>query len=80
MQTKTVTNWIYFRYTATPLAQQVLQDKEYEAAVLERIPMGRIAQPEEVARLVCFLCSPAASYIAGITIPVDGGYSVMGLF
>lgn len=67
-------------YTATPLAQQVLQDKEYEAAVLERIPMGRIAQPEEVARLVCFLCSPAASYIAGITIPVDGGYSVMGLF
>lgn len=62
------------RYIATPLAQQVVQDKQYEAAVLERTPMGRVGQPEEVARVVAFLASPAASYIAGATIPVDGGY------
>lgn len=68
------------RYTATPLAQQVLQDEEYSAAVLERTPMGRVAQPEEVARVVAFLCSPAASYLDGCTIPVDGGYSVAGLY
>ena len=68
------------RYTATPLAQQVLQDKAYEAAVLERTPMGRVAQPCEVARVVAFLCSPAASYIAGSTVYVDGGYSCMGLY
>ena len=68
------------RYTATPLAQQVLQDKAYEAAVLERTPMGRVAQPCEVARIVAFLCSPAASYIAGSTVYVDGGYSCMGLY
>ncbi|KAI3438099.1 hypothetical protein D9Q98_000541 [Chlorella vulgaris] len=52
-------------YTATPLAQQVLQDEEYERKVLERTPMGRIAQPQEVARVVSFLASPASSYMAG---------------
>lgn len=67
-------------YTATPLAQQVLQDKEYEGKVLERTPMGRIAQPQEVARVVSFLASPAASYVAGCTIPVDGGYSCKGFY
>ena len=36
-------------YTATPLALQVLQDKEYEAAVLARTPLQRIGQPSEVA-------------------------------
>lgn len=36
-------------YTLTPLAQQVLQDKEYEAKVLSRTPLKRIAQPSEVS-------------------------------
>lgn len=58
----------------------MLQNEEYNAAVLARTPMGRVAQPEEVARLVAFLCSPAASYIAGSTIYCDGGYSCMGLY
>lgn len=67
-------------YTDTPLAQQVLKDESFKAKVLERTPMNRIGQPEEVARVVSFLASPAASYIAGATIPVDGGYSCKGFW
>lgn len=58
----------------------MLQDPVFERHVLERTPMERIASPEEVARVVSFLASPAASYVAGCTIPVDGGYSVKGLY
>jgi Tropinone reductase 1 len=65
-------------YIDTPLARQVLEDDAYLAAVLDRTPMGRIGQPEEVARTVAFLCMDGAAYITGQTIPVDGGFSVYG--
>ncbi len=41
-------------------------------------PLGRVADPEEVARAVLFLCSEEASFITGIDLPVDGGYAMTG--
>ena len=66
-------------YIDTPLAQQVLEDPEYRAAVIGRTPMGRIGRAEEVAAAVAFLCLPVASYITGQCLAVDGGFSVCGL-
>jgi NAD(P)-dependent dehydrogenase (short-subunit alcohol dehydrogenase family) len=44
------------------------------AGILTRTPMGRFGQPIEVAKTIAFLCSDDASFINGVTIPVDGGY------
>jgi 3-oxoacyl-[acyl-carrier protein] reductase len=49
---------------------------EYTRKDFERMPLGRWGTPEEIAPAVLFLASPAARYITGQTLPVDGGYSI----
>lgn len=61
-------------YIRTSRSQVALADPGYLDEVLERTPMGRIGEPEEVAAAVAFLCLPAASYITGECIAVDGGF------
>lgn len=65
-------------YIRTRRTSDVLAIPEYLDEVLERTPMGRIGEPEEVASAVAFLCMPAASYITGECISVDGGFMRYG--
>jgi len=52
---------------------QSVEQTLVEEEMKREIPMKRFAKPEEIAAAVAFLCSPAASYITGINVPVDGG-------
>jgi len=63
----------------TPLVERNFQAGLLdEAAVIERTPLGRLGQPQEVAAAICFLASPAASYITGHVLQVDGGWTSWG--
>ncbi len=61
-------------YIRTQRSQPVLADADYLDEVIERTPMGRIGEPEEVAAAIAFLCLPAASYVTAECIAVDGGF------
>ncbi|QNP54057.1 SDR family oxidoreductase [Hymenobacter qilianensis] len=65
-------------YIRTPLVAGVLSDDEFLQQVLSRTPMKRIGDPEEVGAAVAFLCLPAASYVTGQCLSVDGGFAVNG--
>lgn len=64
--------------TRTPLVEHLLKNQQFVNDVMSRTPIKRIAEPEEVSSLVTFLCLPAASYITGQVICVDGGLTVNG--
>ena len=61
-------------YIRTRRTSPKLADPDYLDEVLLRTPMGRIGEPDEVAAAIAFLCLPAASYITGECIAVDGGF------
>jgi glucose 1-dehydrogenase len=64
----------------TPINRFVLDDPEALRAVVEEIPLGRMAQPEEIAAAVAWVASDEAGYITGTTIAVDGGMSTYPKF
>jgi len=61
-------------WVETPMIQAALADPERRTRVLQSEPVGRIAQPEEVAEAVVWLCSAKASFVTGHAMVVDGGY------
>src|SRR5262245_43740094 len=60
----------------TAMTQPLQDDPERSRAIVERTPLGRWGRPEDVAGAAVFLCSPAAAFITGVILPVDGGYSI----
>lgn len=61
-------------WVETRLSEGARSDPKRKAAIDKRIPMGRWAQPSEIASVIDFLLSDAASYVNGAILPVDGGY------
>ena len=61
-------------YVRTRLTAALLDSAEIMARIAAMTPLGRLAEPEEVAAAICFLASPAAAMITGHTLPVDGGF------
>jgi len=60
--------------TKTEMTRDTLSTEEGLAWQLARIPLGRVGQPDDIAAVVLFLCSPEASYITGHTLVADGGW------
>lgn len=61
-------------YVVSNNTEALRADPVRNKAILDRIPLGRWAEPEDIAGAVTFLASPASRYVTGITLPVDGGW------
>ena len=66
-------------YVKTALVASLIERGAIDAqAIARRAPLGRMASPEEIARVIGFLASPQASYVTGAVLPVDGGWGALG--
>jgi 3-oxoacyl-[acyl-carrier protein] reductase len=66
-------------YVLTGLVEDAMASGSLSTADVERrTPAGRLGLPEEVAEVVAFLASPAASYVTGVSLPIDGGWLAYG--
>ncbi|ABE45252.1 SDR family NAD(P)-dependent oxidoreductase [Polaromonas sp. JS666] len=63
-------------WIATPLTQALQDDPARAGPILARTPLGRWGTPADVAQAAMFLCTPAAAFMTGVILPVDGGYLV----
>jgi 2-deoxy-D-gluconate 3-dehydrogenase len=64
-------------FVDTPLTRPMFENKEFYNDVIGRIPMGRLATPEDIVGAVVYLASPAADMVTGQTLLVDGGWTAV---
>jgi len=64
-------------FVVTPLTQSTFDDPVMRADLESRIPLGRVAQPEDVVGAVVFLASAASAMVTGHTLLVDGGWTAL---
>jgi NAD(P)-dependent dehydrogenase (short-subunit alcohol dehydrogenase family) len=57
----------------TDMTERIREDDQTRSYLLQRHPIGRFGQPEEVAAAVLYLCSPGAAFVTGVALPLDGG-------
>ena len=62
-------------YIVTAMTEQFREEPGVEGFITDLHPMGRLGQPEEIAQVATFLASDAASFVNGVVLPVDGGYT-----
>ncbi|MFJ9501439.1 SDR family NAD(P)-dependent oxidoreductase [Brevibacillus centrosporus] len=60
----------------TPFTAKGLENPEIKKWILERVPVGRIATPDDIANAVAFLAMPESEYVTGTTLFVDGGWTI----
>jgi NAD(P)-dependent dehydrogenase (short-subunit alcohol dehydrogenase family) len=63
----------------TPMTKVLQADEQRNGRIISRSPMKRWGKPEEIAAGIVFLCSPMASFVTGVVLPIDGGYMVTGM-
>ena len=62
-------------FVKTAMTEKALEDEEFKNHVLNQTPMNRVAEPDEISGVAAFLASEDASYITGVNLPVDGGWT-----
>ena len=69
-------NGVHPTVTLTPMAVKAWSDPEKAGAMMARIPLGRFAEPDDIAEVILFLLTDAAGMVHGLSMPVDGGYMI----
>jgi len=62
-------------FVKTAMTEKALEEEEFKSHVISQTPMKRVAEPSEISGVAAFLASEDASYITGVNLPVDGGWT-----